>query len=114
METMTNKSIGGIKAYYSDGNFAISGEPYKRKQHTNQQNGLDIYVNLLNLRTGNWNTCKLYKNTKGYHAKLSGFSPVYLQSFTKLVEVVFYDYRMSDVDVDVHNLVDVAKGLDKG
>lgn len=50
----------------------IIGEPYEHKQHKNQQCGLDLYIEVLNLDTYRSNYVKLYKNSKGLHFKVNG------------------------------------------
>jgi len=64
----------------SNGSFSIVEGPYEKKQHPNQQQGLDIYVDALDHSTGNINTVKLYNNKKGLHFKKDGSH--YLSDFT--------------------------------
>lgn len=45
--------------------FSIYKEPYNKKQHPNQQNGLDMYIDVVDHYTGYINTVKLYENSKG-------------------------------------------------
>lgn len=68
----------------SNGLFSIIKEPYDKKQHPNQQAGLDKYVDVLNEYTGNVNSVKLYENRKGFHFKADG-STHYLSEFTENV-----------------------------
>lgn len=56
----------------SNGFFGILEGPFEKKQHSNQQNGLDLYIKLINYSTGEQCCKKLYKNTKGLHFKHSG------------------------------------------
>lgn len=64
----------------SDGiNFSIFNEGYDKEQHPNQQCGLDKYVDVLDHRTGEINSVKLYLNSKGLHFKKNG--PHYLSEF---------------------------------
>lgn len=65
----------------SNGKFSITREPHPSKQHQNQQNGLDLYVHVLDHFTGNVNRVKLYENTKGLHFKKNGRH--YLSDFTQ-------------------------------
>lgn len=76
----------------SDGNFALFGEPFDKKQHSNQQRGLDVYVKALNLDTGEICVKKLYENTKGLHFKHTGYSPMYLKDFTRKIRYIPYQY----------------------
>lgn len=75
----------------SNGWFAIVTPPYDKKQHPNQQNGLDKYVDVLNEYTGNVNSCKLYENTKGLHFKADGATH-YLDEFTD--EVIWIPFQV--------------------
>ena len=65
----------------SNGYFSIIKEPYDKKQHINQQEGLDKYIDVLDHDTGVVNKVKLYENTKGLHFKKRG--SWYLNEFTK-------------------------------
>ena len=65
----------------SNGYFSIVREPYDKKQHQNQQGGLDRYVDVLDHDTGVVNVVKLYENTKGLHFKKRG--SWHLNEFTK-------------------------------
>lgn len=62
--------------------FGLVGEPEEHKQHPNQQNGLDLYVRVINFDTGEQCFKKLYENKSGLHFKHSGYSPMYLKDFT--------------------------------
>lgn len=64
----------------SNGYFSIVKDPYDKKQHQNQQEGLDKYVDVLDHDTGVINSVKLYVNTKGLHFKKRG--SWYLSEFT--------------------------------
>lgn len=85
-----------IKQYKvkTNGDFALLVEPYAKKQHPNQQNGLDKYVDVLDLGTGLVNSVKLYENSKGLHFKKGGTH--YLSSFTR--ECVVVPYQVYEVD----------------
>lgn len=61
--------------------FGIIGEPFDRKQHPNQQKGLDIYVRCVNFDTGEICMKKLYENTKGIYFKHTGYSSMYISEF---------------------------------
>jgi len=65
----------------SNGCFSIFHEPYEKKQHPNQQCGLDWYVDIIDHSTGRINSVKLYMNTKGLHFKKDG--TWYLDDFTQ-------------------------------
>lgn len=77
-----------IKVYTlkSNGWFSLVDGPFKRKQHPNQQGGLDTYVRVLDHDTGEINTVKLYENTKGLHFKKRG--SWYLADFNSEVDYV--------------------------
>lgn len=68
--------------------FGLIGEPVEHKQHQNQRNGLDLYVNVINLDTGEHCFKKLYSNTRGLHFKHTGYSPMYLANFTAPATVI--------------------------
>ncbi len=63
--------------------FGLVGDPVPNKQHQNQQKGLDLYVNVINLITGEGCFKKLYENKVGRHFKHTGYSPMYLKDFTE-------------------------------
>lgn len=86
-----------IKKYklLSNGWFAIVKEPYDKKQHPNQQCGLDHYVDVLNQYTGRVNSVKLYANTKGLHFKADG-STHYLGEFTSYI--IHVPYQIIEVE----------------
>jgi len=65
----------------SNGYFSIVSGPYDKKQHQNQQGGLDKYVAVLDHDTGIVNVVKLYENTKGLYFKKGG--NWYLGDFTQ-------------------------------
>ena len=73
----------------SNGWFSIVKEPYDKKQHPNQQQGLDRYVDVLNHYTGNINTVKLYENKKGFHFKADGSTHYLLEFVDEIVYVPF-------------------------
>lgn len=68
--------------------FGIIGEPFDRKQHQNQQCGIDVYVNCVNFNTGERCLKKLYKNNIGLYFKHTGYSNMYIDSFTSTYTVV--------------------------
>lgn len=67
----------------SNGSFGLILGPFAYKQHPNQQEGLDQYVQVVNFSTGAICTNKLYENSKGLHFKQSGTH--YLDSFVDRV-----------------------------
>lgn len=73
----------------SNGNFAMIKAPYAKKQHPNQQGGLDSYVDVLDHHTGHVNSVKLYENKRGLHFKKNGTH--YLADFTH--EAVYIPYQ---------------------
>lgn len=77
----------------SNGSFALMRDPYAKKQHPNQQGGLDSYVDVLDHQTGNVNSVKLYENKRGLHFKKSGVH--YLDDFTK--EAVYIPYQIREL-----------------
>lgn len=77
----------------SNGLFAIVKWPYGKAQHPNQQNGLDMYVDVLNLDTGCVCSVKLYNNTKGIHFKFKGSH--YISDFND--EIVWVPYQILEV-----------------
>jgi hypothetical protein len=79
----------------SNGWFAIIKEPYDKKQHPNQQSGLDKYVDVLNQYTGNINSVKLYENTKGLHFKADG-STHYLSEFVD--EIIHVPFQIIEIN----------------
>lgn len=80
------------QALKSNGSFSLVKGPYEKKQHPNQQNGLDLYVDVIDECTGNLNTVKLYENKKGLHFKKDGSH--YLSDFTQdVVHVPFQIIR---------------------
>ena len=87
-----------IKEYVvkSNGNFAILEDPKPHKQHPNQQSGLDLYIKVLNIDTGEVCFKKMYENTKGLHFKHTGYSPMYLVEFTKRIRYIPYQVEILD------------------
>lgn len=65
----------------SNGLFSIIKKTYNKKQHPNEQCGMDKYVDVLDHSTGRVNAVKLYKNKKGLHFKKQG--SWYLDGFTQ-------------------------------
>ena len=63
----------------SNGVFGLLKGPYDKKQHSNQQNGLDMYVDVINYHTGRECSLKLYNNKHGIHFKMDGVH--YLDEF---------------------------------
>lgn len=78
----------------SNGHFSIIREPYPHKQHSNQQCGLDIYIDVLDHDTGNINHVKLYENKKGRYFKKDG--SWYLTGFTQ--EYWYVPYQIEKID----------------
>lgn len=76
----------------TDGLFALIKQPYAKQQHPNQQGGLDLYVDIIDLDTGNLNSVKLYENKKGLHFKKGGSH--YLSEFIGIVTVIPYQYSI--------------------
>lgn len=70
----------------SNGLFSIIEDPHKFEQHPNQQNGLNLYVSVLDHSSGIINHVKLYKNKKGLHFKKNGSH--YLEDFNQIFEYV--------------------------
>lgn len=64
----------------SNGQFGLIKGPYEKKQHPNQQGGLDQYVDVINYYSGRVCSVKLYQNTLGLHFKMDGTQ--YLDEFT--------------------------------
>jgi hypothetical protein len=76
--------------------FGLVGEPVEHKQHQNQQKGLDLYVRVINLETGENCFKKLYENKTGLHFKHTGYSPMYLKDFTKSGTVYPFQYYVEE------------------
>lgn len=70
--------------------FAILKEPYEHKQHQNEQNGLDLYIEVLNFDTGEKCFKKMYKNSKGLHFKHTGYPTQYLSDFIQTITYIPY------------------------
>ncbi len=95
----------------SNGSFALITKPYEKKQHPNQQGGLDLYVDVLDHYTGNINSVKLYENKRGLHFKKSGTH--YLDDFTKDAVYVPYQTKiLYDVQTAVGHINCIAVALD--
>jgi hypothetical protein len=78
----------------SNGWFSIVKYPYDKKQHQNEQCGLDKYVDVLNEYTGRVNTVKLYENKSGLHFKADG-STHYLHEFVK--DVIYVPFQVIEI-----------------
>ena len=63
----------------SNGSYSLVDGPFEQKQHPNQQNGLDLYVKILDHTTDNINIVKLYENKNGLFFKKKGNH--YLKNF---------------------------------
>lgn len=72
--------------------FGLKGAPTPYPQHSNQRKGLDLYVSVVNFSTGEWCWKKLYENKRGLHFKHTGFSPMYLDSFTSEAVVMPFQW----------------------
>lgn len=79
----------------SNGWFAIVRETYDKKQHPNQQSGLDKYVDVLNQYTGRVNSVKLYQNKSGLHFKADS-STHYMYEFTK--EIIYIPFQIIEIE----------------
>jgi hypothetical protein len=77
----------------SNGEFSIVRDAYDKKQHPNQQGGLDKYIDVLDHSTGNINSVKLYVNTKGLHFKKNGIH--YIEDFVFVSLYVPYQIYVS-------------------
>lgn len=78
--------------------FGLLGDPFDKKQHPNQQGGLDKYVHVINFMSGEWCLKKLYQNKKGLHFKHAGYIPMYLDDFTK--ECIYAERQIKFPDED--------------
>jgi len=81
----------------SNGVFGMIGEPHDHKQHPAEQNGLDLYVTLINFQTGERCHKKLDENTKGLHCKHTGFPPMYLRDFNRSAVIVPFQVHHRDL-----------------
>lgn len=83
-----------VKSYELNANqyFALIDGPFDKKQHQNQQKGLDVYVRVLNMDSGEECVKKLYENKKGLHFKHSGYPPSYLSEMT--IGVIYIPYQV--------------------
>lgn len=77
----------------SNGCFALLKEPYAKKQHQNQQCGLDLYVDVIDFSSGCINRVKLYQNSKGLHFKKDGAH--YLDGFVE--DVIYVPFQIIEV-----------------
>lgn len=80
----------------SNGFFSILKDRYNKKQHPNQQCGLDQYVDVIDHDTGIINSVKLYENTKGLHFKKHG--SWYLSEFNQ--EYLYVPYQIIEIPKD--------------
>ena len=78
----------------SNGVFSIIRDIYNKNQHPNQQNGLDLYIDVIDHSTGNINSVKLYDNTKGKHFKKQG--SWYLNDFDRFV--IYVPFQVQECD----------------
>lgn len=78
----------------SNGQFSIVKSPYEKRQHPNQQSGLDMYVDVLNHNTGRIGTVKLYQNSNGLHFKFDGTH--YLDEF--VYDYMYVPFQMVEID----------------
>lgn len=78
--------------------FGLVSEPTPHKQHPNEQNGLDLYVEVYNLDTGERCWKKLYENSKGLHFKHTGYSPMYVSDFQQPAEIIPFQWRVVDLE----------------
>jgi|GEM_PF-6314525 len=74
----------------SNGSFSIFNDPYDKEQHPNQRGGLDKYIDVLDHRTGEINSVKLYINSKGLHFKKNGSH--YLSEF--ILDSIYVPYQI--------------------
>ena len=72
-------------------NVMMLGNPYEKKQHPNQQCGTDEYVDVIDLRTGERGSVKIYVNTKGKHIKKNGV--FYIDEMNINTEVCEFQFR---------------------
>jgi len=82
------KVING-KSDFCD-NIALIAGPYEKKQHPNQQCGTDEYVDVIDLRTGERGSVKIYINKSGKHIKKNG--TFYLHEFKFDTEIVMFQH----------------------
>ena len=64
--------------------FGLIQEPFSKPQHPNQQEGLDLYVVVVDFTTHEENEVKLYETSKGLYFKKNG-KRFYLADFTSHV-----------------------------
>ena len=81
------------KTLKSNGYFSILRDRYSKKQHPNQQCGLDEYIDVVDHDTGLVNSVKLYENTKGLHFKKCG--SWYLSKFTQ--KYLYVPYQIINI-----------------
>ena len=79
-------------------NVAVIGEPYGKKQHPNQQCGTDEYVDIIDLRTGQLGSVKIYINKTGRHIKKG--EVFYLDRMKKEIEFCMFQYQLISTKED--------------
>lgn len=77
-----------FKLLKTNGYFCILTEPYKGRKDYVIQNSSNMYIDVINMSTGEKCVKKLYKNTKGLHFKHKGFKPSYLSDFDKFTNYI--------------------------
>ena len=73
-------------------NIAVIGESYSKNQLPNQQCGTDEYVDIIDLRTGQLGSVKIYINKTGKHIKKG--EVFYLDRMKKEIEFCMFQYRL--------------------
>lgn len=81
----------------SDGWYGLMREPYEQYQHSNQPNGFNLYVDVLDFSTHKVNRVKLYKSGKGLYFRTYGNH--YLSDFKQTV--IYVPFQIIKVDEDV-------------
>jgi hypothetical protein len=77
----------------SNGSFGMLEDMMPHNQHPNQQEGLDLYVRVLNLVSGEDCHKKLYEGRGGrLYFKHKGYSNMYMDSFDQ--EVTYVPYQI--------------------
>jgi len=84
------------KTLKTNGYFGILEDPKPHKQHPNQQEGLDLYIRVVNFRTGAVCFKKIYKNKKGLHFKHSMVH--YLKEFVH--EAIYIPFQIHPVNYE--------------
>lgn len=86
-----------VKTTTGNDYFALIEGPHPNKQHPNQQAGLDMYVCVLNLGTGEHCHKKLYSHPKrGLHFKHTGLPVSFLSEMDKVITYVEFAYEVED------------------